>query len=132
MEGTIKASTLTFSIIIWDGKNTNTEIRVTGNLQEDEAGYIHIYSYFDKWIGDPQPRPFSPHMIELNNIDVGNETAGPIDLTSGAMKLHIDKLYYEVQSSATYILKLTGHWTDSQGQGKVSVTGKTLATLRIC
>lgn len=131
MNGELKCTVLTYDTILWDNKNTNTEIKITGNLQVDEADYVHIYNYFNKWIGDPQPRPFSPHLLSLNNISPENQSQGPVKLTSGAMILNITKLWYTVDREAYYSIHLTADWTDSEGNGKTSVVDKVIATLNI-
>jgi len=107
----------TFNVTLYDG-DQKAEVRVTGSFQQDEAGFLHFYTYYDKKKGDPTYSPFSPHMLALSNSDPNNKEIDNADLSSGAMQLHINRLWYDTPDSQRYNLNLDCWFTDSEGSGK--------------
>ena len=96
-------------------------IRISTDYYKDSEGILYIDAAFDKWKGDPVPERFRPYRLSLDSAE--NHEIKNITIRSGAMILHINRLWYETSNAQTYNVKLNCTYTNSEGDNSYSFNG---------
>ena len=98
-------------------------IRITTCYFKDSEGVLYMDTAFDKLKGGSDPERFRPYEFFLTLDSITKHKIENITIRSGAMILHINKLWYETIDAKTYYVKLNCTYTNSEGDNSYSFDG---------